>query len=208
MGDGAPGVARPRGWGRGARRRGPDRQEMMDGKNPPGFSSNPTEWSRRIPIVVLAFAGLCLSVYLTLFQVDVLSGVWDPFFQSTKVLEYLGVPDAALGALAYATEIILSLIGGRQKWRTVPWTVLAFGIVILSGALVSVLLILMQAFLVGAWCTLCLASAAISLAVFALGYEEPLAGLRYLRQVRGSGGSAWRAFLGIDAVKGAEDHRG
>jgi hypothetical protein len=169
---------------------------MMDGKNPPGFSSNPTEWSRRIPIVVLAFAGLCLSVYLTLFQVDVLSGVWDPFFQSTKVLEYLGVPDAALGALAYATEIILSLIGGRQKWRTVPWTVLAFGIVILSGALVSVLLILMQAFLVGAWCTLCLASAAISFAIFILGYREPLAGLRFLRRVRGSGGSVWRALWG------------
>jgi len=168
----------------------------MDGKNPPGFSSNPTEWSRRIPIVVLAFAGLCLSVYLTLFQVDVLSGVWDPFFQSTKVLEYLGVPDAALGALAYATEIILSLIGGRQKWRTVPWTVLAFGIVILSGALVSVLLILMQAFLVGAWCTLCLASAAISFAIFILGYREPLAGLRFLRRVRGSGGSVWRALWG------------
>ena len=168
----------------------------MDGKNPPGFSSNPTEWSRRIPIVVLAFAGLCLSVYLTLFQVDVLSGVWDPFFQSTKVLEYLGVPDAALGALAYATEIILSLIGGRQKWRTVPWTVLAFGIVILSGALVSVLLILMQAFLVGAWCTLCLASAAISFAIFILGYREPLAGLRFLRRVRGSGGSVWRPLWG------------
>ena len=176
---------------------------MMDGKNPPGFSSNPTEWSRRIPIVVLAFAGLCLSVYLTLFQVDVLSGVWDPFFQSTKVLEYLGVPDAALGALAYATEIILSLIGGSRKWRTMPWTVLAFGVVILSGALVSVLLILMQAFLVGAWCTLCLASAAISIVIFILGFREPLAGLHYLAWVRDSGGSAWRALWGMSAGESA-----
>jgi Vitamin K epoxide reductase family len=181
---------------------------MMEAKEPPGFSSNPTRWSRRILIIALAFAGLCVSVYLTLFQINILRSVWDPFFQSPKVLEYLGIPDAALGALAYATEIVLSLIGGRQKWRTMPWTVLAFGVVILSGALVSVLLILMQVFLVGAWCTLCLASAAISLAIFILGYEEPLAGLRYLRQVRDSGGSAWRAFLGIDAVKRAEDHRG
>jgi tellurite resistance protein TehA-like permease len=181
---------------------------MMEGKEPPGFSSSPTRWSRRILIIALAFAGLCVSVYLTLFQIDVLRSVWDPFFQSPKVLEYLGIPDAALGALAYATEIVLSLIGGRQKWRTMPWTVLAFGVVILAGALVSVLLFLMQAFLVGAWCTLCLASAAISLAIFALGYEEPLAGLRYLGQVRGSGGSIWRAFLGIDAMKGAADHRG
>ena len=179
----------------------------MDAKVPPGFEKNPTRWSRRVPIIVLALAGLCVSVYLTLFQVNLLRSVWDPFFHSPKVLEYLGIPDAALGTLAYGTEIILSLIGGRQKWRTMPWSVLAFGIVILSGALVSVLLILMQAFLVGAWCTLCLTSAAISLAVFFLGYEEPLAGLRYLKRVHDSGGSPWRAVWGTDAGEGAEGSR-
>jgi hypothetical protein len=180
---------------------------MMDRKNPPGFSSNPTEWSRRIQIIALAFVGLCVSVYLTLFQINVLPSVWDPFFRSPRVLEYLGIPDAALGALAYGAEVVLSLIGGRDKWRTMPWSVLAFGLVILSGALVSVLLILMQAFLVGAWCTLCLASAAISLAIFVLGYREPLAGLRYLASVRDSGGSAWRALWGANgASKGERSH--
>jgi uncharacterized membrane protein len=181
---------------------------MMGKKEPPGLDEDSTRWPRRIYIITLAFVGLCASVYLTLFQINVLRSVWDPFFRSPEVLEYLGVPDAALGALAYATEIVLSLIGGRQKWSTMPSTVLAFGVVILSGALVSVLLILMQAFLVGAWCALCLASAAISPAIFALGYRDPLAGLRYLRRVRDSGGSAWRAFSGMDAMKGAEDHRG
>lgn len=175
---------------------------MMD-KNPPGFDENPTRWARRVPIIVLALAGLCLSVYLTLFQVDVFPFVWDPFYRSKEVLEYLGLPDAALGALAYGSEIILSLIGGPKKWRTMPWTVLAFGVVILSGAGVSVLLVLMQAFLVGAWCTLCLASAAISLAIFVLGYREPLAGLRYLARVRDSGGSAWHAVWGMSAEKNA-----
>ena len=85
-----------------------------------------------------------------------------------------------------------------------PWTVLALGVVILSGALVSVLLILMQAFLVGAWCTLCLGSAAISFSIFALGYDEPLAGLRYLSRVRESGGSAWRALWGRAGVRKSE----
>lgn len=179
----------------------------MEGTNPPGFSSNPTEWSRRIPIIVLALAGFCVSVYLTLFQINVLPSVWDPFFQSPRVLEYLGIPDAALGALAYGAEIVLSLIGGREKWRTMPWSVLAFGLVILSGALVGVLLILMQAFLVGAWCTLCLASAAISLAIFVLGYREPLAGLRYLVRVRDSGGSAWRALWSIGGAGKGESSR-
>jgi hypothetical protein len=176
---------------------------MMGEKVPQGFDENPTRWSRRILIIVFACAGLCVSVYLTLYQIDVLPGVWDPFFQGTKVLEYLDIPDAALGALAYGVEIILSLIGGRQKWRTMPWTVLAFGVVILSGALVSALLILMQAFLVGAWCTLCLASAAISLGIFVLGFREPLAGLRYLVRVRGSGDSAWRALWGMSAGESA-----
>ncbi len=180
----------------------------MDSTKPPGFDENPTEWSRRILIIALAIAGLCVSVYLTLFQIDVLPSVWDPFFRSPKVLEYLGIPDAALGALAYATEVVLSLIGGRQKWRTMPWTVLAFGAVILSGALVSVLLILMQAFLVGAWCMLCLGSAAISLAIFILGYREPLAGLRYLKLVHDSGGSSWRAFWGVDEGKRTRSSHG
>ncbi len=80
---------------------------------PPGFDKNPTAWPRRIFLVSLAFAGLCVSVYLALFQIGVLQSVWDPFFQSPRVLEFLGFPDAALGAVAYGTEIALSLIGGE-----------------------------------------------------------------------------------------------
>ena len=177
---------------------------MMGAKVPPGFDRNPTRWSRRIWLTVLALLGLCVSAYLTLFQIEVFPAVWDPFFHSEEVLTFLGVPDAALGVLAYATEIVLLSIGGRERWRTMPWTVVALGVVILSGALVSVLLILMQAFLVGAWCTLCLGSAAISFCIFALGYDEPLAGLRYLSRVRESGGSAWRALWGKAGVRERE----
>ncbi len=83
---------------------------------------------------------------------------------------------------------------------------LAFGFVIVSGALVSGLLIFMQAVLVDAWCTLCLASAAISLAIFGFGVEEPLAGLRYLKQVRSSGGSAWSALWGMDTETRENTH--
>ena len=115
---------------------------------------NPATWSRRIALAALAFLGLCVAGYLTLFQLGVLSSVWDPFFRSREVLGFVDFPDAALGVLAYATEIVLSFIGGRERWRTMPWTVLAFGVVILSGALVSVLLIIVQPLVVGAWCTL------------------------------------------------------
>lgn len=177
---------------------------MSDRATPPGFDKNPTAWPRRIFLAALAFLGLCVSAYLTLFQIEVLPGVWDPLFTSRKVLEFLGFPDASLGVLAYATEIVLIFIGGRERWRTMPWTVLAFGVVIISGALVSALLIAMQAFVVDAWCALCLVSAAISFAIFGFGIDEPLAGVRYLRQVRDSGGSVGRAFWGLKAGKGRD----
>jgi hypothetical protein len=167
---------------------------------PPGFDRNPTAWPRRIFLAALASLGLGVSAYLTLFQIGVLQSVWDPFFRSPKVLEFLGFPDAALGAMAYGTEVVLSFIGGRERWRTMPWTVLAFGAVILSAALVGVLLTFMQAVLVDAWCTLCLVSAAISFAIFGFGYDEPLAGLRYLKRVRDSGGSVWHALWGMDGA--------
>ena len=158
-----------------------------------------TTWSRRMALAALALLGLCAAGYLTLFQLGVISSVWDPFFRSREVLGFLDFPDAALGVLAYGTEIVLSLIGGRERSRTMPWVVLAFGLVILCGALVSVLLIVVQPLVVGAWCTLCLASAAISLAIFGWGMDEPLAALHHLRRASASGGSAWRALWGLDA---------
>lgn len=68
----------------------------------------------------MAFVGLCVAGYLTLYQFGVFSGVWDSSFRSRKVLEFLNFPDAALGVLAYGTEIGLSFIGGRERWRTMP----------------------------------------------------------------------------------------
>src|SRR5215212_4577359 len=76
----------------------------------------------------------------------------------TGRLERELLPDAPLGALAYLAEIVLSLVGGEERWRTAPWTVLALGFVISCGAAASVLPVIVQAVL-GAWCTPCLVSA-------------------------------------------------
>jgi Vitamin K epoxide reductase family len=143
--------------------------------------------------------GLGVSGYLTLYQLGVFKTVWDPFFRSGSraVLDWTHpFPDAALGVAAYAAEVALSFIGGRDRWRTLPWTVIAFGVVIISGAVTSVALMIIQPVAVGDWCTLCLCSAALSLVILPLGIDEPLAGLQHLARVRGSGGSAWRALWG------------
>jgi hypothetical protein len=96
---------------------------------PPGWDENPTAWPKRIALATLAFAGFCVAAYLTLYQIKVFQTVWDPFFPSgsPKVLHLTEpFPDASLGILAYLTEILLSFIGGRDRWRTMPWTVLPF----------------------------------------------------------------------------------
>jgi hypothetical protein len=169
------------------------------GTVPPGWEDNPTAWAKRIRLVVLASVGLCVASYLALYQRGVLTEVWDPFFPdgSPKVLHLLEpLPDAALGMLAYLTEIVLSLIGGKDRWRTAPWTVLALGFVIFCGAAVSVVLLVIQLVVVGAWCTLCLVSAFISFTILWWGVDEPLAALQYLQGVRSKGGSTWGALWG------------
>ena len=171
---------------------------------PQGWDENPTAWPKRVRLILLALLGLCVASYLTLYQLGVFGGVWDPFFPdgSAKVLGLMApLPDAALGAAAYLAEIVLSLLGGEDRWRSAPWTVLALGFVIACGAAVSVALVIVQPVVVGAWCTLCLASAAVSFAIF-FGYKEPLAGLMYLMHVRDSGGSAWRALWGMKPGEG------
>jgi uncharacterized membrane protein len=124
--------------------------------------------ARRAVIAGLALAGLAIAVYLTLYQLGILPTVWEPFFGdgSRRVLHspisrLLPVPDASLGVAGYLVEIVTDLIGGRERWRTSPKTVLFFGAV--AGA---------KAFWLRAGCTLCLSSAGISVGIAVLAWGE------------------------------------
>ncbi len=147
------------------------------------MSLSPSAWPERLTLAALATVGLGVSGYLGLYQLGVFSTVADPVFGSasshavlhSSFSESLPVPDALLGAANYAVEIVLDLIGGTDRWRRRPWLVLAFGVPITAGAIVSLGLIAMQAIVVGQFCTLCLTSAAISIAVWLLGMREVVA---------------------------------
>lgn len=166
---------------------------------PPGWEENPTAWPKRIGLAALSTLGFAIALYLMLYQFDVFPSVWDPWFDSYKVLHFTDPwPDASLGVLAYGAEIVLSFIGGRDRWRTMPWTTISYGFIVLSGAGVSMFLMIIQPTWVGAWCTLCLSSAAISLILCGWGVDEALASVQHLKRVRESGGSLWRAFLGLE----------
>ena len=158
---------------------------------PPGWDENPTSFGRRALLAALAFAGLLVALYLTLYQLRLYDTVWDPFFDSRTVLDLTWpVPDALAGVAAYGTELVLLALGGRDRWRSLPWACLALGAVLTAGAVVSIALIIVQPTVAGAWCTLCLTSAALSLALFALGIGEARAAWQHVRRAHAHG-AAW-----------------
>jgi uncharacterized membrane protein len=152
-------------------------------------TANPSSWSHRAPVAVLALIGCALATYLTLFQWHITAGVWDPIFGShsseavltSSFTRWLPLPDATLGALAYLVEVIVTLIGTTQRWRTEAWLVVLFGLVLAGLALTSLVLVLTQIFLVHALCTLCLCSAAISFVNAWLGRDEVFAAVDTLK---------------------------
>jgi hypothetical protein len=173
---------------------------MDRGPIPPAWDENPTAWPKRLSLAARAFVGFAIAGYLTLYQFGVFPAVWDPFFLngSPKVLGFTyPFPDAALGVLAYLTEIVLSFIGGQARWRTMPWASIALGFIVGFGAVVSVVLMIVQPVFVGAWCTLCLASAFVSFTVAGPGLAELLASLQHLRRVCAEGGPVWHSLWGL-----------
>ncbi|RSM85269.1 vitamin K epoxide reductase [Kibdelosporangium aridum] len=156
---------------------------------PPGQESNPSAWRRRIPIAVLALVGCATSTYLALYQYGVLTDVWDPIFGSgseavlTSTLSTaLPVPDGAIGAAAYLVEAVLELAGGRRRWADRSLLVLTLGLVAAGLGVAGLVLVIAQPLLTGTFCSLCLASAVISIAVLVLVRSEISAAWTHVRQ--------------------------
>jgi len=74
--------------------------------------------------------------------------------------------------------------------------VVLFGVAVGPLGVVSLLLVILQPVLFHAWCTLCLASALISLLMIGPAMDELLASLQVLVRERRAGRSVWRAFWG------------
>jgi hypothetical protein len=154
--------------------------------------ANPSAWSRRGPVVVLALTGCAIAAYLSLYQLGAVAAVWDPLFGrgserilTSFVARFLPVPDAALGACVYFVEAVAA-----------PWVVLAFGVLVAGLGLVGVCLVVAQPVLFHTGCTLCLASAVISFTNAWLARDELLATLGYLKQSCTRGHSVWRSMRG------------
>ena len=178
----------------------------MNRQNPPNWSYNPSDWSQRVPIVALALIGFAIASYLALYQWRVIDAVWDPFFGegsvtvlNSKVSRILPIPDAALGALGYLADAVTGVIGGRDRWRRMPWIVIVFALAVGPLGATSILLVILQPVVYGAWCTLCLASALVSIVMIGPAMDELLASLQFIKRERDAGRSTWHAFRGTTA---------
>ena len=168
---------------------------------PPGWSYNPSDWIQRGPIIAMALVGFFLSRYLAAYQLGHIAYPWDPFFGDgtrrvldSEISKAWPVSDAGLGAASYMIEALSGLMGGRNRWRTMPWMVVMFFVLVVPLGIVSIVLVMLQPIAVEAWCTLCLITAAAMLIMIAPAIDEVVAMGQFLAGARREGKPFWRTF--------------
>jgi hypothetical protein len=176
---------------------------------PPGWSYNPSDWTQRIPIIALALVGLYASRYLAGYQLEVLDHVWEPFFAgnpadpkngteeiiTSSVAEAWPVSDGGLGAITYVLEILTGVIGLRARWRTMPWLVVVFGLMIVPLSVTSISFVIIQPIVLGTWGTLTLIAAAAMLVQIPYAIDELIASLQFIRRRVRAGQNWLRVFF-------------
>jgi nucleoside-diphosphate-sugar epimerase len=175
---------------------------------PPGWSYNPSDWAQRLPIILLAVLGLYVSRYLAGYQLGHIPALWDPFFAGSPadprngteeivtswISTALPVSDAALGGWTYLLEILTGLVGSRRRWRTAPWLVLLFGLMIVPLGMTTILFIVIQPVVLGTWSTLALVGGAAVLIQIPYSLDELLATAQFMRR-RVRAGQPWLRVL-------------
>ena len=189
--------------------------EMSGPDVPRGWSYNPSTWLQRTPVIALGFIGFVGAHYMAAYQLGHIGTVWEPFFGdgtvrvlTSDVSRSWPVSDAGLGAATYLFEVLMGLMGDRRRWRTMPWMVTFFGILVVPLGVTSIMLVILQPLSVGAWCTICLATALAMLVMIPLTLDEVVAMGQFLAQSRREGKPFWRTFwLGGDLPEGMVDER-
>lgn len=190
----------------------PGKIEEEGNEIPPGWSHNPSSWLQRIPVIKLAIFGMFISRYLACYQLGYIDHVFDPVFggESVKVLtssvaKYFPVPDAGLGCFAYTLEALLGLKGGPARWRTMPWMVVSFVMLVVPLGIISIMLVVMQPLIVGAWCFLCLCTAFAMMIMIVYAVDELFAVFQFLHLSTKAGNGFWKTFFHGGDIEGTKD---
>ncbi|MEQ9812811.1 MAG: vitamin K epoxide reductase family protein [Azospirillaceae bacterium] len=182
---------------------------------PPGWEFTPSSWFQRLPIIILAVVGLLISRHMAAYQLGHVETAWEPLFAGTRpglngtedivtstVSEAWPVPDAGLGAMTYMLEFLTGVIGSSRRWRTMPWLVMLFGLMIVPLGAVSITFIIIQPIVIGTWCTLCLIAAAAMLIQIPYSLDELVATTQFLIRRKKAGRPLLRVFFTGDTDDG------
>ena len=168
---------------------------------PPGWSYNPSSWEERIPVLTIAWIGFLIARYMASFQLDYLGNIDDPMFGDgtmnvldSEVSKSFPISDAALGAVSYILDVLIGYMGSTARWRTMPWVVIIFAILIIPLGVVSVTLVILQPVAVGSWCFYCLLTALISILMMPFTFDEAAASTEFLIKAKREGQSFWKVF--------------
>jgi nucleoside-diphosphate-sugar epimerase/uncharacterized membrane protein len=188
---------------------------------PPGWAYTPSSWLQRMPIGVLALIGFLIARVLGAYQLGHIDAVWEPFFAGSSAMKGVmngtetiitsdmskawPIPDGALGGIVYTIELVMTWMGGKTRWRTMPWMVLALAITILPLGIVSIYFVIVQPIVIGTWCTLCLIAALAMAVMIPYSLNEFVAMGQFLVGARKQGKPFWRTFWTGDAMEGGSD---
>jgi hypothetical protein len=168
---------------------------------PVGWSYNPSSWIQRAPIIFLGWIGFFAARYLASYQLGYINAAWDPFFDkgtenvlNSDISKAWPVSDAGLGAFSYMLDAMMGYIGGENRWRTMPWVVIFFGVLIIPLGAISIILIILQPLAVGSWCSICLFTAIVMLMMIPCTFDEVFASIQFLKASKKEGRSLWRTF--------------
>jgi nucleoside-diphosphate-sugar epimerase/uncharacterized membrane protein len=195
-------------------------EAMMGGPDtPPGWTYCPSTWAQRLPIIVMGVVGFLIARHLAAYQMGHIDSVWDPFFSGTggrngtetivtsDVSKAWPIPDGGLGAIAYMLEILMGAMGDKRRWRTMPWMVTFFGILVVPLGVVSIYFIIIQPIVIGTWCTLCLVAALAMLIMIPFALDELVAMGQFLVWSRRAGESLLRMFFMGGTLKGGREDK-
>ena len=194
---------------------------MMDRKViPPGWTYCPSTAAQRFPIAAMGLLGLLISRHLTAYQFGHIDYAWEPFFAgsltdprngteeiiTSYVSEAWPIPDAGLGAVAYLLEILMAVMGTRDRWRTMPWMVMFLAILVVPLGITSIYFIIIQPVLLGTWSTLALGAALAMLIMIPFMLDEVIAMVQFLIWAKRRGKSMIRTFFKGDAIESGSEY--
>ena len=137
-------------------------------------------------VAALALAGIFISIYLTLYKLNVI-GELSCSIGSCETVNtsrwsiFLGLPVAAWGLLFYLDVFVVALLGTMPRWENEPVISIALVSQAAIGVLFSAWLTYLELAVIHAICIWCVTSAVIVLVIFLVSIAD-------LREVRGAFG--------------------